>query len=269
MLAFHSPVKQGRVADDGIEIEVGGAEPMNLRCRLVVNSRRPACADAGKKNRRHAIRSRADRVLRQRKLFHLGRTLALLAPDLSRPRAGRARRAHHRRHGRPGQVRPGRRMDRRHRLHRRSAPRRQVLCRRAPLLARPQGRRAAAGLCRHPAQDRAAGRAGPGLRRAGPGRSWRARPHQPLRHRIARPHRLAGAGRAGARHRRRRHDLGPARPLRRPRGSARRLLSGHAAQRHGLAPGLYARSATSPTDPIRARSSISTGPTSRAPTARR
>ena len=81
------------------------------------------------------------------------------------------------------------------------APRRQVLCRRAPLLARPQGRRAAAGLCRHPAQDRAAGRAGAGLRRAGTGRSRRARPHQPLRHRIARPHRLAGAGRAGARHR--------------------------------------------------------------------
>jgi L-2-hydroxyglutarate oxidase LhgO len=38
MLAFHSPVKQGRVADGGIEIEVGGTEPMNLRCRLVVNS---------------------------------------------------------------------------------------------------------------------------------------------------------------------------------------------------------------------------------------
>src|SRR6266851_5305193 len=38
MLAFHSPVKQGRVAGGGIEIEVGGTEPMNLRCRLVVNS---------------------------------------------------------------------------------------------------------------------------------------------------------------------------------------------------------------------------------------
>ncbi|MBR2816644.1 MAG: NAD(P)/FAD-dependent oxidoreductase [Reyranella sp.] len=38
MLAFHSPVERGRVTDDGIDIEVGGAEPMNLRCRLVVNS---------------------------------------------------------------------------------------------------------------------------------------------------------------------------------------------------------------------------------------
>lgn len=38
MLALHSPVKSGRVTDDGIEIEVGGTEPMALRCRLVVNS---------------------------------------------------------------------------------------------------------------------------------------------------------------------------------------------------------------------------------------
>ena len=38
MLAIHSPVQQGRVAEDGIEIEVGGAEPMTLRCRLMVNS---------------------------------------------------------------------------------------------------------------------------------------------------------------------------------------------------------------------------------------
>lgn len=38
MLAFHSPVERGRVTDKGIDIEVGGAEPMNLRCRLVVNA---------------------------------------------------------------------------------------------------------------------------------------------------------------------------------------------------------------------------------------
>src|SRR4249919_3950262 len=38
MFAFHSPVSQGRVVDGGIEIEVGGTEPMNLRCRLLVNS---------------------------------------------------------------------------------------------------------------------------------------------------------------------------------------------------------------------------------------
>jgi L-2-hydroxyglutarate oxidase LhgO len=38
MFSFHAPVAQGRVADDGIELEVGGAEPMGLRCKLVVNS---------------------------------------------------------------------------------------------------------------------------------------------------------------------------------------------------------------------------------------
>src|SRR5260221_4791098 len=37
-LAIHSPVQRGRVVEGGIEIEVGGAEPMNLRCRLLVNS---------------------------------------------------------------------------------------------------------------------------------------------------------------------------------------------------------------------------------------
>jgi L-2-hydroxyglutarate oxidase LhgO len=35
---FHSPVGGGRVVDGGIEIEVGGADPMRLRCRLLVNS---------------------------------------------------------------------------------------------------------------------------------------------------------------------------------------------------------------------------------------
>ena len=38
MYAFHSPAERGRVANDGIDLEVGGAEPMKLRCRLVVNA---------------------------------------------------------------------------------------------------------------------------------------------------------------------------------------------------------------------------------------
>ncbi len=36
--AFHSPVERGRVVEGGIELEVGGTEPMGLRCRLVINS---------------------------------------------------------------------------------------------------------------------------------------------------------------------------------------------------------------------------------------
>ncbi len=36
--AFFSPVLGGRVVTGGIEIDVGGADPMSLRCRLLVNS---------------------------------------------------------------------------------------------------------------------------------------------------------------------------------------------------------------------------------------
>ncbi len=36
--AFFSPVLSGRVAGRGIELDVGGADPMTLRCRLLVNS---------------------------------------------------------------------------------------------------------------------------------------------------------------------------------------------------------------------------------------
>jgi L-2-hydroxyglutarate oxidase LhgO len=38
MLAFHSPVLKGRATDDGIDIEVGGAEPMTVCARTLVNS---------------------------------------------------------------------------------------------------------------------------------------------------------------------------------------------------------------------------------------
>jgi L-2-hydroxyglutarate oxidase LhgO len=38
VFAFHSPVLSGRITDEGIEIEVGGTEPMRLRCRTLVNS---------------------------------------------------------------------------------------------------------------------------------------------------------------------------------------------------------------------------------------
>lgn len=35
---FHSPMLGGRVASGGIEIDVGGVEPMTLRCNLLINS---------------------------------------------------------------------------------------------------------------------------------------------------------------------------------------------------------------------------------------
>jgi L-2-hydroxyglutarate oxidase LhgO len=38
IFAFRSPVTGGRVVEDGVEIAVGDAEPMALRCRVLVNS---------------------------------------------------------------------------------------------------------------------------------------------------------------------------------------------------------------------------------------
>lgn len=38
VFVFHAPVLSGRTTNRGVEIEVGGAEPMRLACRLLVNS---------------------------------------------------------------------------------------------------------------------------------------------------------------------------------------------------------------------------------------
>jgi len=38
VFVFHSPVLSGRVTNSGVDIEVGGAEPMRLACRTLVNS---------------------------------------------------------------------------------------------------------------------------------------------------------------------------------------------------------------------------------------
>ena len=76
--------------------------------------------------------------------------------------------------------------------------RRQVLCRGAPLLAGAEGRRAAAGLCRHPAEDRATRRAGAGLHLPRSQEASHPGPDSSLRHRVAGPHRVFGDRRACA-----------------------------------------------------------------------
>lgn len=38
VFVFHSPVEGGRVVDEGVELAVGGRDPMRLRARLVVNA---------------------------------------------------------------------------------------------------------------------------------------------------------------------------------------------------------------------------------------
>ena len=38
VMVFYSPVTGGRAVPGGVEIDVGGAEPMSLRCNLLINS---------------------------------------------------------------------------------------------------------------------------------------------------------------------------------------------------------------------------------------
>src|SRR5918995_5483971 len=184
MLAFHAPVKQGRVAGDGIEIEVGGAEPMNLRCRLVVN-----CA-------------------------------GLHAPTLAKKIAGM----------------PSDRVPQAYYAKGNYF----TLAGRSPFSRLIYPVPVPGGLGVHITVDLG------GQAKFGPDVEWidgidyNVDPHRADKFYAAVRrywHGLAGAGRAGARHRPHMslgHDLGPARHLRGPRGSARRLLSGHAAQRHRL-----------------------------------
>ena len=80
---FFSPVTGGRVVQGGVEIDVGGADPMTLRCRLLVNSDRPACARLCVAHRRHAAGSHSRRLLRQGQLLHAVGAFAVLAADLS------------------------------------------------------------------------------------------------------------------------------------------------------------------------------------------
>src|SRR5579885_1930709 len=89
-------------------------------------------------------------------------------------------------------------MDRQHRLLGRSATRRCLLRCRAALLAAAARRRAAAWLCRDPAEDHRAHRAGRRFCRAGAGGARRPRSCEPLRHRVAGTHRLAAACGRGA-----------------------------------------------------------------------
>ena len=80
MLAFHAPVERGRVAEDGIVLEVGGAEPMALCARTVINSAGPARAGAGARASRASDAELVPpAVLLQGQLFH------------ARPARGRSR----------------------------------------------------------------------------------------------------------------------------------------------------------------------------------
>ena len=197
MIAFHAPVTGGRVVDGGIELAVGGAEPMQLRARSVVNS-------AGL----HAPT--------------VARTIAGLAPELIPPAylckgnyytLSGARPFSHLVYPVPeeaglgihvtidlaGQVRFGPDVEWIERVDYDVDPGRaagfyQAIRQYYPGLKDGAIEPGYAGIR---AEDRAQGHAGHGLRDPGPARARRAGPGQPVRDRIAGPHLVARFGAGG------------------------------------------------------------------------
>ena len=88
VVAFESPLERAEVDGDGIVLEVGGAEPMQLLARVRGQQRRPARAGPGAALLRPRPVPAAARLLLQGQLLRPRRPLALLAADLPRAGAG-------------------------------------------------------------------------------------------------------------------------------------------------------------------------------------
>ena len=158
-LARHAPVERGWLEDDGrVTLQVGGADPMQVTARLLINAAGLGAQEIARKPARLSRRPHPAAALCQGQLLQPERPLALLAPHLSDAGSRRPRRASDARPRGPGALRPRRRMDRSPRLRCRPAARRCVLRRDPHLLAAPARRCLAARLCRHPPQDPGAGR---------------------------------------------------------------------------------------------------------------
>ena len=72
---FFSPAVGAHARDRGIEIDVGGADPMTLRCRLMVNSAGLHAPLLARKITGMPADRVPDRILRERQLFHVGRAV--------------------------------------------------------------------------------------------------------------------------------------------------------------------------------------------------
>ncbi len=188
---FFSPVTGARVRGGGIEVDVGGAEPMTLRTRLLVNS-------AGL----HApgVASRIDGMPRERvptAYYAKGNYFTLLGRSpfsrLIYPVPVPGGLGVHLTIDLGGQARFGPDVEWIEEIDYTVDPARadEVLRRRAPLLARPAGRRDPARLCRDSAEDRPALGRQPGLRHPGPADAWRAGADQSVRDREPGAYRLA------------------------------------------------------------------------------
>jgi L-2-hydroxyglutarate oxidase LhgO len=179
VIAFNAPVIRGAVSPSGHELEVGGADPLALRARLVVNAaglRAPEIA--------RALRGMPGEVVPPG-YFAKGNYFALSGVrspfrHLVYPMPEQAGLGIHATLDLSGQVRFG------------PPGAGGALLRVDPeLLAGAPGRQPRPDLLRHPPQDRGARRAGLGLRDPGPGPARRRGAVAPVRDRIARPDRLA------------------------------------------------------------------------------
>ena len=166
--ASSTPGQAGRATDGGIELEVGGAEPMTLRCRLVVNS---AGLHAPTLARKHRRACQPDRV--PTAYYAKGNYFTLTGRSpfsrLIYPVPVPGGLGVHMTIDLGGQARFGPDVEWIEGIDYTVDPHRAdsfyaAVRRYWPAL---QGWRAAAGLCRHPAEDRATRRAGTGFRRAG------------------------------------------------------------------------------------------------------
>ena len=105
MLALSSPVLGGRVESDGIVLEVGGKEPMAIKCRSVVISAGLKAPDVAQ-HHRHTHCDHSAVLLRHRPLLHADHGIAVQAINLPRGAARLAGRTCHHRSRRAREIRP-------------------------------------------------------------------------------------------------------------------------------------------------------------------
>ena len=192
VIAFNAPVIRGAVSPSGHELEVGGADPLALRARLVVNAaglRAPEIA--------RALRGMPGEVVPPG-YFAKGNYFALSGVrspfrHLVYPMPEQAGLGIHATLDLSGQVRFGPDVEWVDAVEYSVDPARggALLCVDPELLAGAPGRQPRPDLLRHPPEDRGARRAGLRLRDPGPGPARHRGAVAPVRDRIARPDRLA------------------------------------------------------------------------------
>ena len=114
---FFSPVTGGRAVGGGVEVDVGGAEPMTATLSIAGELRRPPRAWPRLAYCRNAAGPDPNSILREGQLLHIVRTFTVLAAYLSGAGTRRSRRSSDDRSWWSGALRPRRAVDRCNRLY--------------------------------------------------------------------------------------------------------------------------------------------------------